>query len=211
MGCKVILRRFGVRGAGGSADHRIFPEVYDVLPMTDYVSSNTKRYYLDYEGAMGKRTMQFRTSDAVSDAAASTEIARFVNAIKGILHNTVHCNGLRVALKGSNVSNPVAGWTDIVGTSAAAFTGEVWPRYFSYVGRSVDGSRIRLSVYGANFSVDADYRVLPGDVAAIGAGLAVLQTLPATFVTISSGAPIWKAYANAGYNAYHQRKRRAVG
>jgi hypothetical protein len=206
----VILRRFGVGGAAGAAGLHRLSEVYERFSSVDYVPSNTKRYFLDYEGLMGHRTMQFRTNDATSDATAVTEISEFITAIRGIIYSSVSFTGLRVALKGSNVSNPVAGWTPILGSAVGTQGGADFPRYFSYVGRSTDGARVRLSVYGSNVIIDPDYRYSTAENATMAAGLAVLNQAPQTFLTISAAAPIWKNYANGGYNAYHQRKRRAT-
>lgn len=169
--------------------------------------ATTDRYYLDYEGPMGKRTMQFRAATGTSQGSVVTSIITFINNIKSAVYTSVTFNALRFSNTGSNVSNPLV-WTPISGTVAGTLAPENYPRYIDFVGRSVDGRRVRLYVYGCNFVVTDDYRIQIAEQAVISQAVNYLNSAQSLFTTISGSVPVWKAYANSGYNSYHQKKRR---
>lgn len=158
---------------------------------------------------MGKRTMQFRTNEVVSDATVESAIKAFLNPLVSIIHQTVVFGTLRRAERLSNVSNPVP-WTVMTGGVSGIMNPTIYPRYISFIGRSRGGRRVRIFVYGTSIAVTDDYRLNFSESSAIEASLAALNSPSSIFMAIDGTRPIWKAYANQGYNAYHQRKRRAV-
>jgi hypothetical protein len=170
---------------------------------------NTDRYWVDYEGPMGKRTMQFRVSSFTSESAARTSIVGFIQALLPSVYPTVQFYGLRYAAQGSNVSNPVS-WTTLTGTGGGVLAQENYPRYISWIGRTSGGRRVRLYLYGCVSAVTPDYRLNDGESAPADAGMDYLNSAASVFVAIDNLRPVWKNYANQGYNAYHQRKRRQV-
>lgn len=178
--------------------------------MADWPQDNTARFFLDYEGDMGKRTVQFRPLGAATESAMITEIAGLINILKAIIYPSVTFNSLRVAVAGSNVTNPVTGWTPILGTASSTLSTENYPRFVSFVGRDTTGNKVRMSFYGTNVSISADYRLLVGENTTIAAAVSYLNDGSRLFGTIANHKPIFKNYANQGFNAYHQRKRRAV-
>ena len=169
---------------------------------------NTARLFLDYEGPYGKRTMQFRSSLVGGISAAAGQVESFVNIIRGAITVETIFTGLRLAEAGSNVSNPVE-WLPIQGTVNNTLAPTEYPRFFAFWGRGNDGRETKLTVYGGVFSVTADYRLQRVEQLIIGQAIDYLNST-ATFTTISGSRPTWKQYANTGYNAYHQRKRRTA-
>lgn len=156
---------------------------------------------------MGKRTMQFRTDSFTSESAARASIAGFISVLLPFVYTTVQFYGLRYASLGSNVSNPIA-WSTLVGTAGGVLAQENYPRYVGWVGRTTGGRRVRLYLYGAASIVTPDYRLNDGESGVADAGMDYLNSSSSVFTAIDNLRPVWKNYANQGYNAYHQRKRR---
>lgn len=180
------------------------------MPLPPLEEHNTPRYFLDYEGPMGKRVIQLRVNPADAGPSAVTAVQQLVQLLRDLVYTSVTFNGLRYAAAGTNVSNPVL-WTPVQGTQAGVIDGARYPRYMSFVGRGPDGRRIRFSVYGVTGFPDNDYRTLPGEFAPVAAVLNYLNNDTNPFRTISGSVPVWKQYANQGFNAYYQRKRRLQG
>jgi hypothetical protein len=171
--------------------------------------SSTVRYFLDYEGVMGKHTMQFRAEQGFTDAQVITGITNFLNPLLSIIHQSVVFNSLRKAAAGSNISNPVT-WSLITGNSATALTPPNYPRFISFIGRSFNNRRCRIYLYGTTVTITDDYRLNFSESSAVQAAVDFLNSAAAPFAAIDGFHPVWKAYANQGYNSYHERKRRAV-
>jgi len=170
---------------------------------------NTRRYWLDYEGIMGKHTFQVRTIGGVSDATLVTALQNFLAPLLPIVHNSVVFNALRKAEAGSNVSNPVA-WSLVTGASSTALLPPNYPRFVSFVGRSPNNRRVRIYLYGTTLAISDDYRLNFSESAAIQDAVAYLNSVACPFVAVDGFDPVWKLYGNQGYNSYHERKRRVV-
>lgn len=177
--------------------------------MAPLPESNTARYFVDYEGPMGKRTIQFRSLEAGGTGQTITGIRDFLTILKPIIYSSVTFNGLRRANAGSNVSNPIA-WAPITGNVAGTLPPSEYPRFFAFWGRSSDGRELKLTFYGGTLQVSDDFRLQRGENATLGTAIDFLNSGAGAFTTISGVAPTWKQYANSGYNAYHQRKRRTA-
>ena len=159
---------------------------------------------------MGKHTLQFRAEQGFTTAQVTTAITSFLNILLPILHNSVVFNALRRAEIGQPHSNPLP-WTLMTGASATALTPPNYPRFISFVGRSSFNRRVKISLYGTTLTVTDDYRLNFSESSAVEAAVNFLNSSSAPFVSIDGWRPVWKAYANQGYNSYHERKRRAVG
>lgn len=171
--------------------------------------NNTRRYWLDYEGVMGKHSFQVRTGGGVTDATVVTALQNFLNPLLAVIHNSVVFNSLRRADAGTNVSNPVP-WSIITGASATALLPPNYPRFISFIGRSGFNRRVRIYLYGTTIGITDDYRLNFSESSAVEAAVAYLNSVACPFVSIDGFDPVWKAYANQGYNSYHERKRRSV-
>lgn len=170
--------------------------------------NNTARYFVDYEGPYGKHSAQFRANHGGDPASVIPTIQGLINAIKPAIFADTTFNGLRFADVGSNISNPLT-WAPIQGTAVGTLAPEFYPRFFAFWGRGPDGRETKLTFYGGNIGVSADYRMTGGENSTVAAGVLYLNT-QSVFQTISGSRPIWKQYANTGYNAYFQRKRRTT-
>jgi len=169
----------------------------------------TARYYVDYEGLSGKHTMMFRFAPEVTDTEARTRITAVLTQLKTTVPASTVFNGLRRAAAGSAFSFPIT-WTNIVGTNATVPTANQYPQFISYVGRDVAGTRVRVTVHGVSGGPDTDYRYLENEQASVAAALVALRATGPSILTKGGLVPFWNSYANTGYNAYFQRKRRKV-
>jgi hypothetical protein len=82
--------------------------------------------------------------------------------------------------------------------------------FVSFIGRSTGGRRSRIFVFNTALGPDNDYRSASGQNATITAAISALQALAPSLVAVDDFPVIWKTYANQGYNAYYQRKRRSI-
>lgn len=167
----------------------------------------TDTYFCDYEGPMGERSFQFRLPSGSADADASTSLQNFLNTVQPIVHSTVQFIGLRKRLAGTTVSYPIT-WLPMSGSAAGTLQPDNYPRFLSVVGRSNDGRRVKLSLYGISIGVSSDYRLSQGESSAVLALTQFLNGNTCPWVTISGNDPVWQLYANTGYNAYFQQEQR---
>lgn len=164
--------------------------------------SNTARLYVDYEVAGQNHTLQCRLGTGVLTTDGMDVVADFLDALSSALY-LVTVLGARFSASGSNVSNPVP-WSGDPTYGADVGPPNASANYLDFVGRSNDGRRVRVAVFGARFVAASagDFRATGGEVAAIGDALAVLLDTEGQFVTVSGLQPSWKQYANTGNNAY---------
>lgn len=180
------------------------------MPLPPLPEHNTPRYFLDYEGDMGKRTAQIRSDPSLSHTSVAQAIAAYVELLRPITYMAVVFTSLRFAPAGSNVSNPVD-WTSVAGTANTTQVGADYPRFISFAGRSTSGRLVRLFHYGCTLAQTNDFRIQLAENTVVTAIRDFLNDQALAFLTIDGTRAVWKPYANAGYNAYHQRKRRVVG
>lgn len=177
--------------------------------MAPLPSNNTAVYFLDYEVESHQHTIQarFGSGGSVNDAAA------FLDAFLTAFGTNIYLLtiiGARVRDVGSDVTYPVT-W-DGAATYGSSTEGEyASAQYIDFIGRSIDGRRCRIAVFGVKGIVDTgqkDFRLASG-VAYVGAALAVLEASSDVPVSISGEPVNWHQYANTGINAYWRNHIRA--
>jgi hypothetical protein len=149
--------------------------------------------------------IRFKEPDTVDDVIA--DFNSFITAIESLLFLSTFI-GAQVAVSGSNVFNDVPGsWPVTWGSDAGAKVSTAW--YYDFIGRSLDGRRVRMALFGAKqISTTDDYRAFSAEVPAIEDGVAILNAAEGTFLSINGFQPVWKPYANSGVNAYWRNKIR---
>jgi hypothetical protein len=116
--------------------------------------------------------------------------------------------GARYRLVGTNVTIATV-WTGLSTYGSGAGTAIQGAWFFDFVGRSLAGRRVRVSVFGAGqLNEGVDYRAQPGEIATLDAAISVLASASNRFVAIDGASPVWKAYTNTGANAYWRNKIR---
>jgi hypothetical protein len=176
--------------------------------MAPLPSNTTGVFYLDYHVEGEDHTLQIRFGEASSALEAASVADAFLAAVEDNLF-LLTVLGARVRDAGGSVSYPVD-W-DGANTYGAGTTGHYASGiYMDFVGRSIDGRRCRISVFGAQNPVDStgkDYRFTT-DTAWVSGGLAALESLANCPVSISGEPVNWQQYANVGINAYWRNKIR---
>lgn len=170
--------------------------------MAPLPSNNTGVFYLDYTTEGQDHTMQIRFGTGSSALEAAGVADAFLAAL-GTNMYAMTINGARVRDAGASVSYPVTWDGDAVygsGTEGLYATAQ----YVDFVGRSIDGRRARIAVFGWKGIVDTtdDNFRFSSSTGWVAAALAALEALPFCPVSISGEVVNWQQYANTGINAY---------
>lgn len=166
--------------------------------------NNTARFRFHYTTIGKQHTMEIRSTS--SPAAVGTFMMTFLNALSGVQYASV-IDFVDWAAAGSNVFNPVVtGAEGFVWGSGAGLITNV-PLFVNFIGRTAGGRRVRLAVFG-NAVGAVDYRFLNTENGTVDNARAALVAAGSLILGIDGLVPIWKSYANQGYNAYWQRQVR---
>jgi hypothetical protein len=168
---------------------------------------STARYHFQYHTCGFDHTLQIRAGADVTDAEVAADFNAFITACGGLFHASTLTDVLK-APSGSNVFNSVvADWP--VGWGGSAGPNAHTANYVDFIGRSLDGRRVRAALFGCTFDVFEDsYRILAADDAAVADTCTVLNGAEGTFVSINGFQPVWKLYADIGPSAYWRNKIR---
>lgn len=169
--------------------------------------NNTRRYFLNYSTSKAAHTMMLRTTLSVTAANASLVFSDILAAWASQL-SLININSMEMAEKGTNVRNPVT-WGGSATYGAAAEVGNLAPRSICFLGRSTDGRRARLFLYGYKGATPEDWRLTNADNAAVGTVYATLNTNPGVFLSISELATVKYNYADVNFNSYWERELRS--
>jgi hypothetical protein len=169
--------------------------------MAPLPANSTPRFRVHYSNAGEGHVMDIRSHD--SPLALGLNVDDLLTALSPLLLLTT-VETVEFAASGSNVFNLVTSGieTNTYGSGAGGVQSP--SNYINFIGRSSDGRRVRLAVFGVN-NVAQDYRWNPGDNSNVDAAIAALNVAANHFVTIGDIKPVWKSYANAGFNAYWQK------
>lgn len=175
--------------------------------MAPLPSNSTAVLFVDYETSGEEHTLQIRFTGAATAVTAMDKADAFLTALTGNFM-LITILGARQRAAASNVTLPIT-WTGAAtyGSVVGTHSQSAW--YVDFIGRSVGGRRVRLSLFGCEEMQDLasfDYR-LP----ATGPWLAALDALRVsdeTAVAIDGEEAIWYDYVNIGVNAYWRNRIR---
>ena len=180
------------------------------MPVPALPPDNTQRYYYDYSVYAEQHTLIVRCGPSVGLSEAKTQIDLFLQAIGGGLV-TITTVGLRHSEAGSNITNPVdadgiaATYGSGVGSAINA------PLQVTFTGRSGDGHKARVGMFGWESQTDSSWRYTTAENADVLAAIVALQNAQgeAVFVSISGGQVLWHPYMNVGYNDHWVKHERS--
>lgn len=177
--------------------------------MAPLPSNTTGVVFLDYNTCDEPHTVQCRYGASSDANGAMTVLDAFLTALSPVL-NLVTIVGARERVAGGNVSLPLT-WLGSATYGSGAGPHNESAYYYDFVGRSADGRRVRMAMFGAGGDHDGigeDFRFSVADSSDIAAAFAVLAAAGADCVSIS-GLPVsWHPYANGGVNAYWRNRIR---
>lgn len=170
--------------------------------------SNTARYWLDYSDGANEHSMMFRAVSPASQATVKSQIDTFLTQLDTVLY-LITILGMRFSLVGSNVTNPTT-WTGAATYGTGTMPISNAPRELRFIGRSPDGRRNSVSVYGFDGATPDTYRITSASNPVIEAAILALSNAAAVGVgaTISGQTPIYKAYASFNFNSYWEKEAR---
>lgn len=161
--------------------------------------SNTERWWLIYSNNSTEHRLGIRTADGITNVQASNVFSTLLTNLSSMMLATTVL-GLERALKGSNVRVPFAYTGSPSGGTGTNVDNDRRARFISFTGRSLDGRKTKLFVFGINDQSEGDYRVDTSENAAVAAEVAHLNAASGVFFSISGLQPVWHAYANVGYH-----------
>lgn len=180
------------------------------MPVTPLPPSNTERWFLDYTVIDTHHVLIMRTADAVSDGAAAEALDTFLSAIAPGC-SAITIDGLRHAAATSDLTFPAS--TTGLSATYGSGVGQLIdiPLQATFTGRSTDGRKARVGMFGWDAQTDSSWRYTTAENANVAATIAALNSLSASgfFVSISGGGVIYHPYMNIGYNDHWVDKRRA--
>lgn len=169
------------------------------MPLAPLPPDNTKRYFINYAADTYRHSIQCRVASSVSDADAVGELSDFVGILSASAYSSTTWDGLDVAALGSNVRNPVSGWTPITGSQGGDAADLLRPFFFTAVGRATSGRKTKFEMFGMSFTTNAVWRITTADDAAVVDVVDWLVDHPLYFVAIDGTSPVWSYYLNFNY------------
>lgn len=169
--------------------------------------SSTARVKIQYTVSGFDHVVQvrYKAPDTTDDVIAGFN--DLITAIGPLLLESTFVQA-SVAAIGSDIFNPLAGdWP--VGWGDSTQGNYSSAQFYDFVGRSLDGRRVRLTLFGAQVIQDGgDFRINTVENANVDAAVQVLNDAEGTFLSINGFQPVWYSYVNTGVNAYWRNKIR---
>ena len=168
--------------------------------MAPLPEENTKRYWGLYTAAGDPHQVLMRVANTVTDAEAVAEMEDFFMQLQPDLGTDVVFVGMEVAALGSNVRNPVAISGPITGTGGGTIAGVQQPRSWTIKGRSVDGRRTGVTIFGVFANTPSNWKQEPITTAGLSDARDVLAAPGNFWLSISGLKPTWYDRVTVTYN-----------
>lgn len=133
------------------------------MPLTPLPASNTKRYFIHWTAGGLEHFTQCRVSDDTDNAFAVAFLQNDLTILLPALGDNVVIDGLEVAANGSDIRNPVSGWTVLSGTGGTDVVGQQRARSFSLRGRSTSGRKWKALFWGFIAALQPDFELALAD------------------------------------------------
>lgn len=161
------------------------------MPLTPLPENNTKRYFLRYTVGSDIHDMQARCADSVSDATALSNFTAIAAALQPDAGTGTIFAEVFVALNGSNVRNPVPGFTPVTGTASGAVGGAETVKAWCIPGRAASGRKVKVFVFGMFLSTPSDYKQDPLTNSSLQGFQGLLNSQGDFWLAIDGTKPTW--------------------
>lgn len=179
------------------------------MPLPPLPASNTRRYFLLWTVGATSHHTQIRVADTVDNANAVLAFQNDFGILIPDLGTNVVLDGLEVAEKGSDIRNPVPGWTVLTGTGPIAINGQGLARSFSLRGRSLTGRKTKMLLWGFHIGAQADFELaLANQTTTQQAFQAQVQARTDMFLAIDGTKPDWRTNYLEDYNDHWEHELR---
>jgi hypothetical protein len=170
------------------------------MPLTPLPANNTKRYALVVHTPEHVHHMIARCTTSFSDSTALSNLTAVGAALADGMGNDCHFTSVLVAAQGSNIFNPVAGWSTITGVQAGLPALQE-PRSVCISGRASSGRKVKTFVWGLSGVTTPDTYLSEPIVASYLSGFQGLLNSQTDFwLAIDGLKPVWYNRATWGYN-----------
>jgi hypothetical protein len=148
--------------------------------------------------------MTARCSSGQIDSQAITYFNACFAALQSSLGTNTTWAGVQVALQGSDVFNPIAGWTPVSGSGAIVQPVDT-PRALSFVGRTSNGRKSRVFVFGvtSSFVTPPTYEQDPLTTAGFQGFQGLLNSQNDFWLGIDGVKPVWYFRVNVKTNDHY--------
>lgn len=178
------------------------------MALSPLPASNTKRYFLGNQAGDLTHTIQIRTDGTQTDAQVVTALTSIFSVILPVCFDDTSFGPLEVADLGSDIRNPVAGWSTLVGTQPGSQPANDDPLTLCARGRSSDGRKVRLFLWGVLFTRPDTWRFVPGSATDLESFLSSLNSAAHTFFAIGGLKPVWRSDYTVNYNDHAIKRLR---
>jgi hypothetical protein len=186
--------------------------------MADYAPHHTPRLRVKYRVNGRNHSFIIRgPRGATTWNLQGVQVAQeFLDAMAPQLDATFTVTGADAAGTDSEVFLPAPDYPSVSGLSAVVAGEDYRPLFCSFMGRSAQGARAALFLFGFITSPNSadntanDYRITSSESAAVQQAVVSLNNTPGGLKAhaIDGNPAVWYPYANVGFNAYYQRKAR---
>jgi len=168
--------------------------------MAPLPEDNTKRYWLAYHCKGETHHAQMRTVDDYADSDAISTLTALAVALQPMWANDCGADGVLVAEAGSNVRNPVAGFTPVVGTHGGTTADINLPFETTWTGRARSGRRWEMGIFCLQYTLTSTWPVT----SLTGTGLDTVRALFVAaadhYLAIDHAKPVFNNWVNFSYN-----------
>jgi len=178
------------------------------VPLTPLPASNTKRYFIHWTIGGTSHHTQIRVLDSVTDGAAITALQDDFSLLLGALGSNVVLDQLLVADNGSDIRNPVSGWSTLTGT-ASPVSGQDLARTFSLRGRSSSGRKTKMLLWGLTTGEQPDFQLALADQPAEQSDfMSAVAARSNMYLAIDGTVPVYRTDYLEDYNDHWQKELR---
>lgn len=168
--------------------------------------NNTGVRFVDYANAIATHTFAVRFIAPIDETSFTNDVEAVLLRLNDIVGASTVL-GVRQRNQDSNVSFPVASGLVGYNFGTGAVDVDHNPIALTFVGRTINGVRARLSIFGYKGSTSA-YRLTSAEFDGIQNAVAALNLAEDIFMAIDQEKPIWYPYADVKPNDYWVRRAR---
>lgn len=178
-----------------------------MAPLPPLPANNTSRYFITLQTAVDTYTQQIRCASDFSVADLDIEYLALLTEMSALVPQTFVV-GVDYQEIGTDVSYPVS--STLVGTEIGSGTAlkANAPKFISWIGRTILGRRVSLTLFGTALAFPESYRFPVGANADVDAVRTVIVAAEGWLQAKDGLKAGWKGYANCGYNGYKERRNR---
>jgi len=141
-----------------------------------------------------------RSDDDAPDADVVTALQFQFNLLAPVMFSDTHVNELLVSAAGSDIRNPVSGWTIIDGEQPGPEPSDDNPLSLCQRGRSRSGRKTRLFLWGILFTRTPEWLLVPDPESELEAFANAVAGSVGIWKAIDGTQPVWRKDFTIDFN-----------